>query len=392
MGDRSPCQRIMLDSQHPLPASRDQAASARHDTSSLWQVIRDLRICHAAYGLKSRHVAVLSTMVGFLKNQRHTMVFASNLALQERLNQVSERTLQRAVKDLVDAEMITRRDSPNRKRFALRRRDSSDAIAFGFDLSPLLDRANEIHFLADEIVREDRNKQILRLKLRALAASLEARDPDDVRIAEIRLIVRRKLGSQELEQRLETYLATAGAPVEAPCPTIELTRRETSLSATNLTVNDSQIDGHIQKSEKDDLDKKPREFLTDAPADALNRNEAKMPSPNALLSEIHVACPDVVAMSLTPNPSWQDLVDQAPCMASWMGIDSALMQRLVDQHGSDKAAVTVYCLLQSQGCIKRPGAYLRSLVTGQHAQRFDPLRWLRRLSTAVDEMAVPSFA
>lgn len=376
----------MFDSQHPLPVSRDRADTAQPDANALWQIIRDLRVCQAAYGLKSRHLAVLSTMVGFLKNQRHTMVFASNVALQERLNQVSERTLQRAIRDLIHAGMIVRKDSPNRKRFALRRRDGFDAIAFGFDLSPLLDRAGEIKFLAEDIAREERNCQILRLKLRALAASMETRNPADVQIGEIRLIVRRKMGSAELEKTLDGYLANVDGPDDLPCPTIQLTSHETVDHSCKMTATDSQIDGHHHKSEKDDLDKKPRMVRGDTAGEAVNDEQTLMPDQDALLAEIQAACPDVLAMSLRPDPTWQDLIDQAPRIASWMGIDRALIHDLFHRHGSDKAAVTVCCLLQNQEGIKRPGAYLRSLVSGQHAAQFDPLRWLRRLSTSVDKL------
>lgn len=376
----------MPDSQHPLPVSRDQAVRACLDASTLWQVIRHLRVCQTAYGLKARHIEVLSAMVGFLKNQRHTMVFASNLALQERLNHISERTLQRAIKDLVEVGMIARHDSPNRKRFALRRRDSTEAIAFGFDLSPLLERSGEISYLAGELERDERHRQILRMKLRAVAAQIEALDPDSARVREIRLIIRRKLGSHELEQVLDRCLEEAGLATNAPCPTIELAPCSNPISAPDMSAADSQIDGHLQMSEKDNLDKNARESRTSVIKDGLNCLGAKVVCDNTLLSEVRAACPEVSAISVTPNPTWRELVDQAPCVARWLGIDAPIIKCLVDRHGPDKAAVTIFCLLQRQDRIKHPGAYLRSLISGKHAAQFDPLRWLRQLSTAVKNM------
>lgn len=325
-------------------------------------------------------------MVGFLKNQRHTMVFASNLALQERLNHISERTLQRAIRDLVEVGMIARHDSPNRKRFALRRRDSAEAIAFGFDLSPLLERSGEISYLAGELERDERHRQILRMKLRAVATQIEASDPASALVSEIRLIVRRKLGSHELEQVLDRCLIDSGMATNAPCPTIELAPCSKPVSAPNMSAADSQIDGHLLMSEKDSLDKKARERRTSVTNDGLNCHEAKAACDNSLLSEVRAACPEVSAISLTPNPTWRELVDQAPCIARWLGIDATIIKCLFDRHGPDKAAVTIFCLLQRHDRIKRPGAYLRSLISGRHAAQFDPLQWLRQLSSAVKNM------
>lgn len=383
MGDRSPCRLIMLDIQIPLPDSRDQVDGDQPDANRLWHVIRHLRQCQAAYGLKARHLAVLSAMVGFLKNQRHTMVFASNAALQDRLNHISERSLQRAVRDLVEAGLITRRDSPNRKRFALRRRHSDEAIAFGFDLAPLLTRADEIAFMADEIEREVRDCKILKMKLRALACRIELCDPADERIAEMRLLVRRQLRSDELEVALRDYAALDTAGLNDPCPTISLDNaREPGFISDDLTASDSQIDGHIQKSEKDSLDKKARKRGRAGDQSETCYENVPMGA-KALLSKIQDTCPDAQAMSMTPNPTWNDLVIQAPQMAAWLGIDASLVQSLLRKHGADDAAITIFCILQNLERIRRPGAYLRSLLTGRHADKFDPRRWLSQLSTPV---------
>ena len=57
---------------------------------------------------------------------------------------------------LVDAGLIVRRDSPNGKRYARKGRGGKVKLAFGFDLAPLVVRAEEFERLAQEIEAETR--------------------------------------------------------------------------------------------------------------------------------------------------------------------------------------------------------------------------------------------
>lgn len=53
---------------------------------------------------------------------------------------------------LVDAGLIIRKDSANGKRFARKGADGDVESAFGFDLSPLLARAEELALLAQQVI------------------------------------------------------------------------------------------------------------------------------------------------------------------------------------------------------------------------------------------------
>jgi hypothetical protein len=66
---------------------------------------------------------------------------------------------------LVDAGVIIRRDSPNGKRYARRDRGGEVALAFGFDLGPLIARAEEFEVLAEEIRAEERALKLARERI-----------------------------------------------------------------------------------------------------------------------------------------------------------------------------------------------------------------------------------
>jgi replication initiation protein RepC len=84
---------------------------------------------------------------------------------------MAEQTIRRHLAALVEAGLLTRKDSPNGKRYARKDRSGSIREAFGFSLAPLLARADEIEHLAAEVVAEKLYVQRLRERI-----SLSRRD------------------------------------------------------------------------------------------------------------------------------------------------------------------------------------------------------------------------
>ncbi len=74
-------------------------------------------------------------------------------------------TLRRHLAALVDAGLIIRRDSPNGKRYARKGREGEIGLAFGFDLSPLVARAEEFEALAEEVEAEERAFKLARERI-----------------------------------------------------------------------------------------------------------------------------------------------------------------------------------------------------------------------------------
>lgn len=89
------------------------------------------------------------------------VVFPSNKAICERLNGMPCSTMRRHLARLVEARLLMRRDSPNGKRYVRKR--GEDRVAFGFDLSPLYCRAEEIARAAEAVREaEDRVRRLRR--------------------------------------------------------------------------------------------------------------------------------------------------------------------------------------------------------------------------------------
>ena len=74
-------------------------------------------------------------------------------------------TLRRHLAALVDGGLIIRRDSPNGKRYARKGRGGDIELAFGFDLSPLVARADEFEVLAEEVRAEERALKLVRERI-----------------------------------------------------------------------------------------------------------------------------------------------------------------------------------------------------------------------------------
>ena len=92
-------------------------------------------------------------------------MFPSNKELSIRAHGMAPATLRRHLACLVDAGLIIRRDFPNGKRFARRGQGGAIEDAFGFDLTPLVARAEEIENLAEEVRAENRAIALLREKI-----------------------------------------------------------------------------------------------------------------------------------------------------------------------------------------------------------------------------------
>ena len=124
-----------------------------------WKVFRDACEARALLGIQDRALAVLDALLSFYPesalSQDHGMiVFPSNAQLTVRAHGIAGTTLRRHLAALVDAGLIVRKDSANGKRYA--RKDKTGLVedAFGFDLSPLLARAEELALLAQQIAAD----------------------------------------------------------------------------------------------------------------------------------------------------------------------------------------------------------------------------------------------
>src|ERR1700722_13673395 len=139
------------------------AASARPPDKVVhkWKVFNALCTARPRIGVSERALAVLNALISFypetmLTGEDDLIVFPSNEQLCLRTHGMPASTLRRQLAALVDAGLIVRRDSPNGKRYARKGRGGEVKLAFGFDLAPLVVRADEFRCLAEEIEAEAR--------------------------------------------------------------------------------------------------------------------------------------------------------------------------------------------------------------------------------------------
>jgi replication initiation protein RepC len=145
-----------------------------------WELLRELSKAQAAFGVTERDLTVMQGLLSFfpddaLGGNAEMVVFPSNKAICERLNGMPCSTMRRHLARLVEAGLLVRRDSPNGKRYV--RKHGEERVAFGFDLSPLYCRSEEIARAA-EAVREAeervrRLREVVSLMRRDLAALAE---------------------------------------------------------------------------------------------------------------------------------------------------------------------------------------------------------------------------
>lgn len=338
--------------------SADNAAPERHI------VVETLRRAAPKLGLKPPVVATLEAMLSCLPPKRsHNTVFASNATLAFRRNGISDRTIRRHVADLEDAGLLVRQDSPNKKRFS--RRSSVDGLClrFGFDLSPLFNRLQDIAALATTIVQEHERLTYFRCKLRAAANTALAQNPADSQAQMALKLLRRKLSVPDCEELLSTLCSAI------PEGQIDMTNN--AIQTSRLSANDGQNVRHHQRSKKENIDKK----LTEPKANSELSQEA------VSVNDLIESCPEAAGFSLIKIRTVDDVIAHARTLAPMIGIDAATYQAADDRLGRVGTAITVWALLQFHRRIQRVGAYFRSITTGTRSGSYDPYKLLRRLAS-----------
>jgi len=328
-----------------------------------WEVIQDLSLARAAFGVSDRTLSVLNVLVGVharreLAEGDMLIVYASNATLSARAHGMPESTLRRHLAALVNAGLIARHDSPNGKRY-IRRDGSGDAMrAFGFDLRPLLIRSVEIA----QAAQAERGRQaelaalreevvlLLRdaVKLGGHAGQVELSD----RVALVRRDLRRKLEREALialRNRLAALVdkvrESCVAGVEAPVATVE------------MSACDSRNERHIQESDKEQSD-----------------SEGQAPD----LRKVLERCPDVLDYAPEGVRNWEGFVSLMARLAPMTGVDLPTWRDACQSMGPMEASVALAGIVQRIGEIRSPGAYLRTLARKARAGAVDMDRVMPR--------------
>ncbi|KIC12751.1 hypothetical protein RA19_01020 [Leisingera sp. ANG-M1] len=350
------------------------------DTHDKWDLLAALTHAAEEFGLSHRTLGVLKALMTFFPDRGipaepdSAVVFPSNRKLMERLNGMPESTLRRHLASLTSIGIVSRKNSPNRKRYA-RRASGNCQLAFGFDLSPLARHAGQIfdaaltaksqaEYLA--LLRE--NVAVLRQKL-IEATSGQAEDL----LESVRKLLRRKPCKDALSQAaeaLQAEIAALPAAEEQSPPT---------LPATGLSDSGSQNERHIQDSDKSVFDSE--EHMA---ADKKNKTQSHPAAKGSAekgveLADVLRACHEFQSFFPGQLQNWQQADRVAETLSPMMGIDMPVLSDARAAMGRKDAATAVFCILEKMGTIRSPGAYLRRLAQKARNGQFSTAPMLQAL-------------
>jgi len=351
-----------------------------------WNVFRAICAAKPRIGVSERALSVLNALLSFYPETVLTgddlIVFPSNRQLALRAHGMAPATLRRHLAALVDAGLIVRRDSPNGKRYARKDREGEIELAFGFDLAPLVVRAEEFESWAEEIRLEQRALAFVKERIticrrdivKMIATGMEEGVPthragqgptDWVEIhALFRTIVERipRTASRQTLEPIADELSMLADEI--------LNLLESHVKQSNLSANESHSERHKQNSNPD--------HLTESEPD-LREGRSEAPEPNAKRSGVPEsktelkakgafplrmvldACPDLVDYAKGGISNWRDFLATANVVRPLIGVSPSAWEEAQSTMGEVYAAIVLACILQKGATINSAGGYIREL-------------------------------
>jgi len=352
-----------------------------------WELLRELSKAQAAFGVTERDLTVMQGLLSFfpddaLGGNAEMVVFPSNKAICERLNGMPCSTMRRHLARLVEAGLLMRRDSPNGKRYV--RKHGEERVAFGFDLSPLYCRTEEIARAAEAVREaEDRVRRLrevvslMRRDLAALAEFGEEIQPGlglwdqfrDKAVLTARAL-RRKLTLEELSAYrvdLEALLDHARNVIDGP-------------ETEEMDTNGAQFERHHHNSNQESIDLEPAlekggaaAGAPDPETDALVADVEEADTrrvPKVPLHLVIAGCPSLKTFYQGDIRHWHQLFDAACHVRPAMGISASAWEEAQRFMGPEQASIVVVAMLERFAEIKSPGGYLRALTSKAAAGEF----------------------
>jgi replication initiation protein RepC len=322
-----------------------------------WNVFKDICVAKEKLGVSDRALAVLNALLSFhqeiaLKGTG-LVVFPSNRQLGIRANGMAPATLRRHLAALVDTGLIIRRDSPNGKRYARKNRAGEVETAFGFDLTPMVARAEEYASLAEERRQDERAERILRERItlcrrdvaKMIASGLEygVEAPwDAIHMTYKRIVARVKDEPEAVAEQLKMLADELFSLLE------------THAKKEKLSGNADHCEQHIQNSN-------PETILEFEPSPEKARGQIAVQA--YPLGMVLKACPDIENYAKGGVRSWGDLAATVSVVVRPMlGISPSAWEAAREAMGEIPATITVAAILQRAEAISSAGGYLRELT------------------------------
>ncbi|GEC17158.1 plasmid replication protein RepC [Nitrobacter winogradskyi] len=345
-----------------------------------WKIFHAICLARPSLGVTERALSVLNALLTFhpetaLTGEGDLVVFPSNHQLSLRAHGMPASTLRRHLAVLVDAGLVIRRDSPNGKRYARKGASGEIELAFGFDLSPLVMRAEEFENLAAAVEAEARAIKLARERI-----TLCRRDIAKMIATGIEEGVPTRRGGQGPADWAEVHVGfrsiVEGIPrsatrVQLQAAAEELTQiadevlnlLERHVKSTNMSGNESHCERHIQNSNPYPLIDLEPDLQEGRVARTVPELQATRIAETAYpLGMVLNACPDIADYAKDGISNWRDLLATAAVVRSMLGISPSAWEEALTVMGEKQAAVVVACILQRGAAIRSAGGYLRGLT------------------------------
>lgn len=353
-----------------------------------WQIFRTICTARPRLGVSERALSVLNALLTFhpetaLSGEDELIVFPSNQQLALRAHGMPASTLRRHLAALVDAGLIIRRDSPNGKRYARKGRGGDIELAFGFELSPLVVRAEEFESLASAIEADARALKLVRERI-----TICRRDIAKMIAMGIEEGVPTRRGGQGPADWHEVHRGfraiVEAIPRTATCAELEpiaetlsqladdiLSLLKNHIKAENSSANESHSGRHIQNSNTDPLIELEPGLREGGGARAEpERQTPRMPEGSYPLGMVLQACTEISDYAKGGISNWRDFLATAAVVRPMLGISPSAWEEAQRVMGEFQAAVVVACILERSATINSAGGYLRGLTNKAAAGEF----------------------
>ena len=278
---------------------------------------------------------------------------------------------------------MIRRDSPNGKRYARKGRGGDIELAFGFDLSPLVARADEFE-AGQEVRAEERALKLVRERI-TLCGATSQKIPTGI---EENVPVRGGGdGPTELGSAYTPSLRSMLARIPRTATRLELepVAEELSLLADEvlmaledhvktktLSADESQTERHTQNSNPNSPTQLEPPFQESAGARAEPKPEQRGCRKGLSLGMVLDACPDLADYAKTGNSNRRDFLATVAVVRPMLGISPSAWEEAQAVMGELQAAMVVAAILQRGAAIASAGGYIRGLTEKARAGQFSP--------------------
>jgi replication initiation protein RepC len=338
-----------------------------------WSLLDLVRRSRSRLGVRDRDIAVLRGLLSLVPSSAapsELVVFASNRVLIERCDGIDERTLRRRLEHLIARGLITRRSSPNGKRYQVRDDYADVRLTYGIDLSPLFAIRDHLTALAEQCLRDEMRCKALRSVIRDILYHHAANIQPELTEQAYRSL-RRSLSNDQLEE-IVAYL-------HAELPPAKL--QDASIT-TVLSASDSQNDRHIQRSNKENYESEDAEEATSAePFVKGSTGQQSGPGNDITVRECMVMAKNAAAFTSEPPRDWNDVVRLSAVLAPAIGLEDSDVDIARRAMGPLGCALAILGMVESYEKIRNPRAYLRALTIRACGEGLNFVRMFRSLTS-----------